>query len=297
VAQRALIIGPGYIGLPLAVRLIQLGHEVDALSRRGDVDGLLTAAGIHACSGDISNPSSLPRLSRRYNWVVNCVSSTLGTAEDFRRVYLEGTRNLVGWLSQAPPDRFVYTSSTGVYGQDDGSMVDEDSIIRPPTETGHVLAETEQVVTRASHERFFPGIVLRLAGIYGPGRGWWFKQFVAGEARIEGEGARMLNMIHRDDVLGCIIAALEHGRSGEIYNAVDDEPVMQRDFFAWLARKLNCPMPSSVPEDLGSARRRGATNKFVTNRKLKAELGYSFKFPTFREGYACEIRSLQGESG
>ena len=81
----------------------------------------------------------------------------------------------------------------------------------------------------------FPAVILRVAGIYGPDRGHWFKQFLKNEARIEGDGSRFLNMIHRDDVIGCIIAALKNGRAGEIYNAVDDEPVSQANFFQWLA--------------------------------------------------------------
>jgi len=93
-------------------------------------------------------------------------------------------------------------------------------------------------------------------------------------------------------VIGCIIAALERGRPGEIYNAVDDEPVTQRDFFAWLAAKLNRPMPPSAPEDAEMSRKRGVTNKRLSNRKLKAELGYAFRYPTFREGYGAEIKLL-----
>ena len=83
----------------------------------------------------------------------------------------------------------------------------------------------------------FPAVILRVAGIYGPERGHWFRQFLNDEARIEGDGSRWLNMIHRDDVAGCIIAALKNGRAGEIYNAVDDEPVRQIDFFRWLAER------------------------------------------------------------
>jgi len=133
-------------------------------------------------------------------------------------------------------------------------------------------------------------MILRVAGIYGPERGYWFGQFLNGEARLEGDGARILNMIHRDDVIGCIIAALEHGRAGEIYNAVDDEPVSQFEFFSWLATALKKPMPGSAPENPGAIRKRGITNKKISNHKLKLELGYHFKYPTFREGYFGEIQ-------
>jgi nucleoside-diphosphate-sugar epimerase len=132
-------------------------------------------------------------------------------------------------------------------------------------------------------------VILRVAGIYGPDRGYWLKQFLKDEARIEGKGARILNMIHRDDVVGCIITALKSGRPGEIYNAVDDEPVSQRTFFEWLAGSLDKDLPPSVPEDTEAIRKRGVTNKRVSNRKLKTELGYRFKFPTFRQGYTSSV--------
>jgi nucleoside-diphosphate-sugar epimerase len=130
---------------------------------------------------------------------------------------------------------------------------------------------------------------LRVAGIYGPSRGYWLKQFLKGETRLDGSGTRILNMIHRDDVIGCIIATLERGTPGEIYNAVDDEPVSQLDFFSWLATALNKPLPASAPENLEVCKR-GVTSKRVSNQKLKAELGYRFKYPTFRQGYSGEIK-------
>jgi len=138
-------------------------------------------------------------------------------------------------------------------------------------------------------DRRFHAVILRVAGIYGPGRGHWFKQFLRGAARIEGDGSRFLNMIHRDDVAGCILAALKNGRGGEIYNAADDEPVSQADFFRWLAGKMGKPLPPAAPENPAESRKRGVTDKRVSNRKLKRELGYRFKFPSFREGYGAEI--------
>ena len=291
--MRVLIVGPGYVGLALGRQLVRRGHEVFGLRRSGDASGELHAAGIHPLVGDITRPETLLDLPSQFDWVVNCVSSSYGGAEEYRRVYLQGARNLLARLAQTPPAKCVYTSSSSVYGQNDGSLVDETAPTKPPNETSRVLVETERVFLAAAREWNFPAVVLRVAGIYGPGRGWWFKQFLAGEARIEGEGRRTLNMIHRDDVAGCIIAALERGQPGEIYNAVDDEPVTQRDFFAWLAANLNRPMPPSAPEDAETSRKRGVTNKRITNRKLKAELGYAFRYPTFREGYAEEITRLE----
>jgi nucleoside-diphosphate-sugar epimerase len=202
-------------------------------------------------------------------------------------------RHLIDWLAAAPPQKFVFTSSTSVYGQTDGSAVAENSPAEPASETGRVLVAAERMLLDAARENKLPAIILRVAGIYGPERGHLFLQYLKGEARLAGRGEGLLNMIHRDDVAGCIIAALQRGQPGEIYNAVDDEPVAQIDFFRWLAQTLSREMPPVAAEPAPAGRTRAVTNKKVLNRKLKAALGYSFQYPTFREGYTAEIRRLQ----
>jgi nucleoside-diphosphate-sugar epimerase len=296
--MRVLIIGTGYVGLPLAAELSRRGHEVFGLRRDAAGAPALTATGIQPIIADITHPAELAKLPSDFDWVVNCVASGGGGAEDYRRTYLHGMRNVIDWLAPrrrdagAPTLRLVYTSSTSVYGQNDGSLADEKSSTEPMTETARVLLETEGALLNAAHERNFAAIVLRVAGIYGPGRGHWFKQFLNGEARLEGKGERFLNMIHRDDVIGGIIAALERETNGEIYNAVDDEPVSQFDLFSWLAASLGKRMPEAAAENVEATRKRGITNKRISNHKLKNQLGYSFKYPTFREGYADAIREL-----
>ena len=286
--MRVLIIGCGYVGLPLGAELARQGHEVFGLRRSRSAAAELKAAGVQPLFGDISRAADLAELPKGFDWVVNTVSSSKGGAEEYRRTYLEGTRNLIAWLASAPPRKFVYTSSTGVYGQNDGSVVDETSVTEPETDTSRLLLETEQCLLVAARTGRFPAVVLRLAGIYGPGRGYFFKQFLSGAASLAAGGRRMLNMIHREDVAGVIITALERGRPGEIYNAADDEPVAQREFYRWLAEQLGRPLPPAEVETTGG--KRGLTNKVVSNRKLKAELGYRFRYPTFREGYAAEVR-------
>lgn len=288
--MRVLIIGAGYIGLPLGAELARRGHEVSGMRRDASAAQALQQVGIKLLRADITQPGELAKLPRDFDWVVNCVASGGGGAEDYRRVYLQGMHNVVDWLvpdrRDAGGPRFVYTSSTSVYGQNDASVVDEKSPAEPAIETGRVLLETEGALLDAAREKNFAAMILRVAGIYGPERGHWFKQFLNGAARLDGKGERFLNMIHRDDVIGCIIAALEHGQSGEIYNAVDDEPVSQFHFFSWLAKALGRPMPESIAENMEATRKRGITNKRISNVKLKTQLGYHFRYPTFREGYA-----------
>jgi nucleoside-diphosphate-sugar epimerase len=290
--MRVLILGCGYVGLPLGVELVRLGHEVFGLRRSATSETELKAAGIRLLFGDVTQPETLAKLPREFDWVVNCVAAG-GGADDYRQVYLRGTRHLIEWLAPNPPKKFVYTSSTSVYGQTDGSQVKESSPTDPLAETAKILAETEKVLLAAAREKKIPAVILRVAGIYGPDRGHWFKQFLKNEAHIEGDGLRFLNMIHRDDLIGCIIAALKNGRPGEIYNAVDDEPVSQMNFFQWLAGTVGKYPPPSVPENPDENRKRGATNKRVSNRKLKMELGCQFKYPNFRKGYSAELLRLE----
>jgi len=290
--MRVLIIGCGYIGTALAHELARGGHEVYAMQRTESRYPELEAAGLIPVRGDVTEPATLARLKPDYDWVVNCVSAAGGGADEYRQVYLAGMRNVVEWLAAAPPKTFVYTSSTSVYGQTDGSIVVETSVVEPVTETGKILLRTEELLLGAARQKNFNAIIMRLAGIYGPGRGYWLKQFLEGQARLETGGKRWLNMVHRDDVIGAITAALQRGKAGEIYNVADDEPVRQLVLLEWLAATLGRPLPSPVETERATNRNRGITNKRVSNRKLKQELGYEFKYPTFRDGFAQEIARL-----
>jgi nucleoside-diphosphate-sugar epimerase len=290
--MRALIVGCGYVGMPLGVELARQGHEVHGLRRSPGAEAEFKSAGIKPLTADITQAEQLAGLPGAYDWVVNCVSASGGGAPEYREVYLQGTRNLIAWLGATPPRKFVYASSTSVYGQSDGSLVEETSPTEPAADTAKILVETEKVLLEAVREKKFPAVILRLAGIYGPDRGYWFKQYLRNEARIEGTGERFLNMIHREDVVGAILTALKSGLPGEVFNAVDDEPVTQLHFFQWLSGLLGKELPPSTPEDPEAARKRGTTNKRVSNRRLKRELGYQFKHPTFRHGYTAEIRRL-----
>jgi nucleoside-diphosphate-sugar epimerase len=334
--MRVLIVGCGYVGLPLGAELVRQGHTVFGLRRRAPAAAELTAAGITPLSADITRPETVAKLPCDFDWVVNCAASGGGGADDYQKIYLEGNRNLIAHLAgeslphlfssggegrgeevnavsnqfpslQPSPrlggeresasmfrlKKFVYTSSTSVYAQNDGSVVTELSPVVPEADTAKILVETEQLLLSSVAEHKFPAVILRVAGIYGPGRGHSFKQFLRGEARIEGDGSRTLNMIHRDDLIGVIIAALERGAPGEIYNAADDAPVSQADFFGWLAAELKQPLPPRVAADAEAGRKRGVTNKRVCNAKLRAELKYEFRFPDFRAGYAVELARVK----
>jgi nucleoside-diphosphate-sugar epimerase len=291
--MRVLIVGCGYVGLPLGVELVKQGHEVFGLRRSPGGEAEMTGAGLKPLIADITRPEELSKLPGPFDWVVNTVSSSKGGEEEYRQVYLQGTRHLIEWLAVTSLKKFVYTSSTSVYGQTDGSVVKESSPTEPVSATSQLLVETEKLLVDAVVTRKFPAVILRVAGIYGPDRGHLFLQYLRDEARIAGKGERVLNMIHRDDLVSAIIAALKNGRTGEVYNAVDDEPVAQIHFFRWLSETLGKWMPPFATEVENTARKRGLTNKKISNRKLKMELGVALKYPTFRQGYTAEITRLE----
>jgi nucleoside-diphosphate-sugar epimerase len=289
--MRALVIGCGYVGTPLAKRLVELGHEVWGVRRNQDALAELSALGIKPFAADISEPGALDGLPAPFDWVVNLVSSDKGGPPEYRRVYVDGNRNLIEWARQHPVKKLVYTSSTSVYAQNDGSAVKESSPTEPASETSQILVEAEKLLIAAAPA--VPTVVLRVAGIYGPGRGHLFKQYLKNEAKIPGHGTRVTNMIHVDDLVEVIIAALKNGRAGETYNVVDDEPVALLHFYRWLSETLGKWMPPFAPEEQEPERKRAITSKKVQNRKMKVELGVQLKYPSFRQGYTAEIRRLE----
>ena len=287
--MRTLIIGCGYVGLPLGELLASQGHTVFGIRRGTDADRELLAKNITPLHVDITDPAQLAPVDPSFDVVINLVSSSKGGLEDYRSVYFEGTKNILRWLSKSPPHVYLYTSSTSVYAQADGSWVDESSPAEPDSPTSQVLIDTERELISAHRTNSFPAIIVRASGIYGPERGHLFKQFLREEAVIRDDGSSWINMIHVDDLAAAIAHLIEHGQGGEIYNVTDDEPVTQSEFFRWLADRLGKTIPPNAPADPN--RKRGLTNKRVSNKKLKAT-GFSLKYPTFREGYACEMERL-----
>lgn len=262
---------------------MSLGHEVTGLRRPGSDPGPLRAVGVVHRAADLSRAEEVAALPGAWDWVVHCAAPEGGGEVAYRAVYLDGAINLARRLRTEPGVRVVFTGSTSVYGQTDGCPVTEDSATEPPTATGRVLLETE-----AWWRQEAGAVVLRSAGIYGPGR-HRLGALARGEARSTGDGSRWMNLVHRDDLVEAVIAAWTRGVAGEVYNVADDAPPTEREFQAWVCARLRVDLPRSVPgvEPGGTDRRpRGATHKRVVARKLREATGWRPRFPTFREGYA-----------
>lgn len=291
-----MIVGCGYVGLELGRQWVTQGVSVSGVRRSEMGAAELLESGIRVVVGDVTQPESMTAWGREWDIVVNAVSSSRGGVDVYRQVYGVGTRNLVGWMREAGVGRYVHLSSTSVYGQTDGGWVTEDSPADPLPETGQVLAATERWILGEATGDLAPTI-LRVAGIYGPGRGHALQQLLKGEARIQGDGTRWVNMVHRDDVASAIRAvagASVETVGGKVFNVVDDEPVRQGEFVTWLAREYGLPIPPSATEEENAARKRGLTHKRVDNRRLRESTGWAPAYRSFREGYARVSGSRSG---
>lgn len=269
-APRVLIAGCGFVGLAAARLLHEAGWQVVGCTHSTESAAALAAEPfpIEAC--DIADPAAVESLLRFgvFDAVVHCASSGRGGVEQYRRVYQEGARVLWEVLC---PAQLIFTSSTSVYAQVSGEDVEEESAAEPDRETGKVLRETEAFVLAHA------GAVARLAGIYGPNRSVLLRKFFSDEAVIEGDGARWINQIHRDDAASALLSLVVHRATG-IFNVADDRPLAQRELYAWLAGRFGRPLPPGGPID--PHRKRGWTHKRVLNTKLR-RLGWSPRYPSF----------------
>ena len=284
------VIGCGYVGMRVAVKLAKQGHQVYGVRRFISDSASFDSAGIIPLSIDITQPNQLHRIPDSVRWIVNAVSSSRRGVDVYRKVYLEATQSLIHYLRHIQIQRYLHVSSTSVYGQTDGSQVDEDSERKPISSTSQILIEAENLLLRAHRQNLFPTIIARVSGIYGPGRGYLFHQYLRNEATIDGNGSRFLNMIHVEDLARALIRTLEIGTPGQAYNLTDSRPVTQREFLSWLATELETPLLPPASQKEQKQRKRPITSKRVSNQRLLNELGFHFQFPTYLEGYAENIR-------
>jgi nucleoside-diphosphate-sugar epimerase len=276
---RALIAGCGFVG-EVAARLLQRGGwDVTGVTRSDESAARLSASGLPAIACDISSAESVREKLAAFesaDAIVNCASARHGGAAAYRAIYFEATRNLLEILH---PQKFLFTGSTSVYAQNDGSWVTEESPAEPVAETAKILREAEELVLQ--HR----GIVTRLTGIYGPGRSMLLRKFLDGTAVIE-EQERTINQIHRDDAAGAVCFLLNCSTAPGICNVTDDTPATQRECYGWLAAHFQKPLPPLGVIDMN--RKRGVTNKRVSNAKLRA-LGWQPQFPSLRDALATGV--------
>jgi tryptophan 2,3-dioxygenase len=179
--------------------------------------------------------------------------------------------------------RFIYLSSTAVYGETpDGELVDENTQVALGDSEAAVRIGDESAVDVARLSGLHT-IILRLAAIYGPGRGVR-ERLRAGTYKLLDEGAHYFSRVHVDDIVGIVRVAAERAPAGSVYCVGDDRPTTQREYSDWLVRRLGVAPPMSVPSLAPGAPRRAVRNRRIANVKLKRELDYTFRHPSYVEG-------------
>lgn len=286
-----LICGCGYLGERVARRWVSQGHEVVATTRSVDRAAELRQLGIRPQVVDITRPFVFPDPLPPIDTVLFAVGFDRSSGQSIREVYAGGLTNL---LDALPPSigRIVYISSTGVYGDATGEWVDESTPCQPRRAGGQACLEAEQILQQ--HPLGTRGIVLRLAGIYGPGRVPKMSAVRAGEP-VESPELGWLNLIYVDDAVSAVLAAEQLRQTPECFNVSDGHPVLRGDFYRELARLLHAPEPRFVSPTPGTgAAERAGSDKRISNARIRQRLQFVPQFPTYREGLRA-IASLAAE--
>src|SRR5574337_390388 len=275
-----LIAGCGYIGPALGSLLAAEGHTVWGLRRHPDT----LPPDVRPVVADLTSPETLQTLPPTVDWVFYSAAPDTHDDVAYQRVYVEGVRNLLQALirERQHPRRVFLTSSTGVYGESSGAWVDETSPTKPTEFAGIRLLEGERLLLEGP----FPATVLRLGGIYGPGRASLIERVRRGEITWgDDESPVYFNRIHRDDAAGALRHLMMLPNPDPIFLGVDHDPTTLSALLDWLAEALGVP-PTRPSESSGPRAPRHPANKRCRNERLVAS-GYLFRYPTFREGYAA----------
>lgn len=281
--MNTLIIGCGYLGARVAERWHLQGARVFATTRNAETAASFARRGWAPIVCDVQRPETLKELPH-VDRVAYAVAIDRSSGASMRDVYVDGLRNVLANLPK--PERFVYVSSSSVFGQTDGNWIDEDAATEPEEPAGKVVLEAESLLRSTLPD----AIMLRFAGIYGPGRLLRRKSIEAGEP-IVGDAEKWLNLIQVDDGAEAVVAAAERGLPGRVYIVADGAPVRRREFYAEMARLLGAPEPRFVPPPPGSPlppHERG--NRRLRNRRLCEELKAELRYPDYRAGLEDAVK-------
>jgi nucleoside-diphosphate-sugar epimerase len=286
--SRALIAGCGFVGTQLGLALAAEGHEVWGLRR--EPGGLPPT--IRPLRADLTAPGTLQGLPAHLDLVFFTAAPDHHDDEGYRDLYVEGLRTLIQALREGGQRlrRLLFTSSTAVYSQRNGDWVDEDSPTEPHTYAGRRLLEAEHLVLTSP----FPSVVVRLAGIYGPGRGRLVESVRNGTAACPDGTPVYTNRIHRDDCAGVLRHLATIAEPFPLYLAADHEPTDTGTVLRWLAEQLHVAPPAVRPASELRSWERGSSKRCRNDRLLRS--GYRFRFPTFRDGYGTILKSPCPES-
>ena len=279
------IVGCGDIGVRSAALLQKNGHRVVGIRR--NVAAL--PDWMESISADVSNRQSLEAVfTQPFDAVLYILSASSYNEAAYRSAYVDGVANTLEALQHQQLKRFVFVSSTSVYHQNDGSLVDENSPTRPTRFNGQLVLEGEALVRRLS-----VGTVVRFSGIYGPARTRMIER-VKNNIRSSAEDDGYTNRIHVDDCAGVLAHLLMTDVPLEpVYLASDSEPCTRQALETFLAVVLGVADTEAEPPADKAAVKRIAGSKRCNNRLLLST-GYRFLYPDFRSGYRQVLSDLYG---
>jgi nucleoside-diphosphate-sugar epimerase len=272
VNDRILLAGCGDLGLRVAQRLLARGDEVWALRRQPP---LQDDSGIRWLQGDLTQPETLRLLPAGITRVVYLPTPDRRDEFAYRATFVDGLRHLIEALSSSSLQRVLLVSSSAVYGEHGGDWVDESTPPAPPGFNGKVLLEAEQLLATLP----MASIVLRLAGLYGPGRLQLLDRLRAGEVRVPRALPHWANRIHIDDAAAAIQHLLELPDPLPLYLGVDSTPLPLDVLYDYLGGLVGAPLPGDGPAPAGVGSKR------LSNARLLAS-GFRPQWPDSREGYA-----------
>jgi nucleoside-diphosphate-sugar epimerase len=282
---RVLIAGCGYVGAALAEELVADGHQVFALRR----SAAPLPPGVEPIRADVLDRAALAAIPRDFDKAVYAVAAESADERAYRAAYVDGLEEVTNALERGSPrlTRLIFTSSTSVYAQADGEWVDEASPTQPTRFSGRILLEGEQLLRSSP----LPSTVLRLGGIYGPGRTRLVESVSSGRARCRDGAPHFTNRIQRDDAAGAIRHLMFASNPPDLVLGVDGAPADECDVLCWLAERIGAPSPAAAPPNgdsqAGKSMRR-AGSKRCRNARLLAS-GYEFRVPDYRVGYATYV--------
>ena len=283
-----LVIGCGYLGLRVAVRWVAQGKTVHGVTRSADTAEQFRKMGIYPIVADVTDTQSLGAIGKLENidTVLFAVGFDRSAGVPIHDVYVDGLQRVLEVLPRGIK-RFVYISSTGVYGQTDGSWVDEDSPCEPTRDGGKACLIAEQLLRSSTFADRV--IVLRLAGIYGRERVPRKADLLSNKSFPQ---TGHLNLIHVEDAAATVLAAEQLATPPDTYVVSDGQPVPRCDYYSELRRLLN--VPASTTEEAGnkmpdgtSRKQRTPADKKIRAEKFLRELKVELKFPSYREGLAA----------
>ncbi len=289
-AMHVLVAGSGWLGTAAARVLLARGDRVTAVVRTLQHAVRLRQDGIEGLCRDLAVPGATEDLPGDLDAILATHAAADTDVEAYRRAYLDVTGELLSLASRAGVPAMVVTSSTGVFGQTDGSTVDETTPVAPGGETASVLCEAERRVLSAASDRLRICLV-RPSGLYGPGRTGLIERVRSGALALGPGDETWMNFCHRDDAVTVLIAALDRGRAGAIYHATDREPARRKNVIVWIAKRLKMTPPRREQggDEAGEIR----ANRRVIGEATRSALGVELVFPNFRKGLARETVELR----